>query len=320
MKTIAYSSPYVPAEWIEAHGLQSRRLRPLATDGSRLHATTRGVCPYAAVLVANAVSQDAIILTTVCDQMRYAASLLTLQNRVPVFLLNVPSTWQTSAARQLYRAELQRLGRFLTTLGGTAPTDSELTSKMLAHVPHHNCEAGQANRCHDESSVAAGCHRPVHTGNENQQDNVPVAVVGGPLLAGDDRFWDLIEQAGGRVAIDATEDSPRTSPRPFAPPRSVSEPFDELADAYFDGIVDPFQRPNNRFYDWFGRQLAAKSVQGIILRRYLWCDLWHAELQRMREWSKLPVLEIDIGLDDTASPNRMQGRIEAFFETLKAQR
>lgn len=178
MKTIAYSSPYVPAEWIEAHGLQSRRLRPLATDGSRLHATTRGVCPYAAVLVANAVSQDAIILTTVCDQMRYAASLLTLQNRVPVFLLNVPSTWQTSAARQLYRAELQRLGRFLTTLGGTAPTDSELTSKMLAHVPLHNCEAGQANRCHDESSLAAGCHRPVHTRNENQQDNVPVAVVG----------------------------------------------------------------------------------------------------------------------------------------------
>ena len=62
--------------------------------------------------------------------------------------------------------------------------------------------------------------------------------------------------------------------------------------------------------------LAASGARGMILRRYLWCDLWHAESQRLKRWSPVPVLEIDIGPDDDAAPNRVQGRIEAFLETL----
>jgi hypothetical protein len=63
--------------------------------------------------------------------------------------------------------------------------------------------------------------------------------------------------------------------------------------------------------------LAARHVRGIILHRYVWCDLWHAEGQRLKQWSPTPVLELDVGPDDTAAPNRIQGRIEAFLEMLK---
>ena len=42
----------------------------------------------------------------------------------------------------------------------------------------------------------------------------------------------------------------------------------------------------------------------------------HAELQRLKQWSPVPVLELDVGPDDLSSPNRMQGRIEAFLEML----
>ena len=45
MKTIAYSSPFVPAEWIAAHGLRPQRLR-LRPRGP----LTRGV-PAAFVLM-----------------------------------------------------------------------------------------------------------------------------------------------------------------------------------------------------------------------------------------------------------------------------
>ena len=64
---------------------------------------------------------SALVLTTVCDQMRYVAAMLEQRGSCPVFLLNVPSTWQTPAARQLYLDELRRLGRFLVQLGGKAP-------------------------------------------------------------------------------------------------------------------------------------------------------------------------------------------------------
>ena len=117
--------------------------------------------------------------------------------------------------------------------------------------------------------------------------------------------------------IDGTEGSERTMRRPFDPSRVAADPLAELADAYFDAIHDPFRRPNDRFYQWLGREVAARNVRGIILRRYLWCDLWHAEFPRLRECTDLPVLEIDVGPDDTSAPNRMQGRIEAFLEMLQ---
>ena len=78
-----------------------------------------------------------------------------------------------------------------------------------------------------------------------------------------------------------------------------------------------FRRPNSGLYEWLARELPARDVRGIIFRRFAWCDLWHAELQRLKEWTPLPVLEIDAGPDDAAAPNRVEGRIEAFLEMLK---
>ena len=144
-----------------------------------------------------------------------------------------------------------------------------------------------------------------------------LAVLGGPLLESDYTFFDLMEQAGGRVVLDATEGGERTMPRPFDPAKVAADPLQELADAYFDSIPDAFRRPNSGLYEWLGRELAARQVRGIIFRRYVWCDLWHAELQRLKQWSPVPVLEIDVGSDDASAPNRVQGRIEAFLEMLR---
>ena len=68
---------------------------------------TKGACPLFRPDVSG------LVLTTTCDQMRYVAAMLEQRGDRPVFLLNVPSTWQTPAARRLYLDELRRLGRFL---------------------------------------------------------------------------------------------------------------------------------------------------------------------------------------------------------------
>jgi len=302
MKTVAYCSPFVPIEWIAAHGLRPRRLALSGSEQQQPIAVARGVCPYVGILIESVLSDfeaDALVLTTACDQMRYAAAVLESQGRCPVFLLNVSSTWQTAAVRQLYRDELQRLGRFLTTLGGTTPTSASLAKTMLDVERMRKCE-----NCVEQNAADDG-------------NCIPLALVGGPLLDSDRVLFSLVEQAGGRVVLDATENSERTQPRPFDPEHLGDDPLQELADAYFEGIQDVFRRPNRGLYEWLGRKLAARRVQGILFRRYLWCDLWHAELRRMQELSRLPVLELDVGPDDLHSPSRVQGRIEAFLETLR---
>jgi benzoyl-CoA reductase/2-hydroxyglutaryl-CoA dehydratase subunit BcrC/BadD/HgdB len=300
MSAVGYCSPFVPAEWIAAHGLRPQFLRFRPTE--RL---TRGVCPYAGALLDAALEPgsrapwsdvSALVLTTACDQMRYAAAMLGQRGDRPVFLLNVPSTWQTPTARQQYRDELRRLGRFLVEHGGTTPRNAELSRIMLA------CERQKNGR------------GPTACGNA---PGIPLAILGGPLMEPDSEFFALVERAGGRIALDATEHAARTQPRPFDLARLATDPLTELADAYFDGIPDAFRRPNTQLYEWLTTELAARQIRGIVLRRYVWCDLWHAEAQRMKEWSPTPVLEIDVGPDDLTAPNRVQGRIEAFLEMLR---
>jgi benzoyl-CoA reductase/2-hydroxyglutaryl-CoA dehydratase subunit BcrC/BadD/HgdB len=350
MNVVGYSSPFVPAEWIAAHGLQPWRLRLRATEN-----LTRGVCPYAAALIEDVIRMSrpaaksdhsvpllgtssagltnctpdclrqaaahrtghgrpdpspyrAVVLTTVCDQMRYAAATIEQRGGCPVFLLNVPSTWQTPASRQLYLDELRRLGRFLVRLGGHEPSDADLSQVMLAfdRTRRLTREGGRSDNANSRRPTAG-----------EEPGAIPLAILGGPLMENDDTLFQLIEQAGGRVVLDATEGGERTLPRPFNAERLACDPLKELADAYFDEIPDAFRRPNTRLYEWLEREMTARAVRGIILRRYLWCDLWHAELARLKQWSPTPVLEIDVGPDDVSSPNRVQGRIEAFLETLK---
>jgi benzoyl-CoA reductase/2-hydroxyglutaryl-CoA dehydratase subunit BcrC/BadD/HgdB len=245
----------------------------------------------------NGIDAESIVLATVCDPMRHAATLLETRPESPaVFLLNVPSTWQTDVARQLYFQELQRLGRFLAAMSGISPTDAALVDAML-----------DFERQREES------RREKRSANRG----IPLAVLGGPMIDSAYDLFHLIEQAGGHVALDATEGSPRTQPCKFNSERLRGNPLQALADAYFDGIVDVFRRPNHPFYQWLAKELTISNVRGILLRRYVWCDLWHAELSRIRQEAGLPVLEIDVGNDDAENVCRTQGRLEAFLETLQ---
>jgi benzoyl-CoA reductase/2-hydroxyglutaryl-CoA dehydratase subunit BcrC/BadD/HgdB len=105
-------------------------------------------------------------------------------------------------------------------------------------------------------------------------------------------------------------------PAPLNRERLPSDPVGELARVYFDEIPDVFRRPNTRLYDWLGEQIAARGVRGILFWRRLFCDLWHAELDTMRRWSSVPVLDIDVAEGDDHAPARTLGRLEAFLEML----
>lgn len=357
MTTIAYSSPLVPVEWIAAHGLEPRWLRPGTTAGFSAASGRRGVCPFAATLVEAAMRGapgTAVVWAITCDQMRHAGSLLEHQGDVPLFLMNVPSTWQTPVARTLYVEELRRLGRFLVRLGGTSPANDKLSALMfefdrartqVRQAAHHLdarrfagalvCVREGLNAT-AQTRLASGNGRGEHVSRQGEDSQASVsgisrgesahsggvrlALVGGPLPETQHLLFDWLERTGARVVLDATETGERTLPRPFHPERTRREPLEELADAYFGSIADVFRRPNDACYDYLGREMAARRVQGVVFRRYLWCDLWHAELARLKRWSPVPVLDLDVAESEASAEGRTLGRIEAFLEMLKALR
>ncbi len=293
-KTIAYTCPYVPGEWIAAHGLRPRRLIPLPVEGASTVPRMEGLCPYARAFVNDVAASkdvDGVVVTTMCDQMRRVFDLLVRRVEVPAFLLNVPSTWQTVAAQRLYPDELRRLGRFLVRLGGHEPDKNELVRAMLSPA--------REDGVHGTPCAGAG---------------VPLAIVGGPLMQRDRVLLKVIEDCGGRIVLDATETGQRGVRRPFDRRRLIEDPLMELAETYFR-IPDAARRPNSELYQWLQEQLGRAGARGIILHHYVWCDKWHAEFSRLKEWIKLPVLRLDSEGEGEIEAVRVRNRVRAFLET-----
>ena len=329
MKTIIYTCPYVPAEWIAAHGLRASRLLLDRVDSSSMFVRAEGLCPFVRSFISEVMNhKDAggVIVTTVCDQMRRAFDILIRKCELPAFLMNVPNTWQNIESQKLYIDELKRLGRFLCRLGGRSPSNDAVAKIMLEYdaarkfiIAARECLPA---RKYAEVIAAFGRDGPGQTTNhitdtELQTGGVPLAIVGGPLMKQDFDLFDTIKQSGGRIVLDATETGERGICAGFDRRRLRDDPLLELADAYFGGIRDASRRPNSELYKWLQREFVSREVQGIIFRRYLWCDMWHAELRRLKDWTDLPVLDIDTAGDNETDGYRSINRIRTFLEMLQ---
>jgi benzoyl-CoA reductase/2-hydroxyglutaryl-CoA dehydratase subunit BcrC/BadD/HgdB len=298
-RRILYSSPFVPAEWLEAHGFEPVRLLPEAGLSSDI---LQGTCPFAADFVRSAMQDGAaagIVFASTCDQMRRTAELLTRRRRTPIFLMNVPATWQGAAARDLYAAEQHRLARFLVEQGGCWPSPETLVKQMRRHdASRQALRAGPP----DIASSASGIVR--------------LALVGSPLRRQDSWIRDLLRELGGYVALDATETGERTLPAAFDPQRLEADPVEELVRAYFDTIPDAFRRPDTHLHDYLRRQIADRHVQGLVLVRPLWCDHWHAQRERLKQCTGLPLIQIDLG-DQDYELQRTRTRLETLVSILR---
>jgi benzoyl-CoA reductase/2-hydroxyglutaryl-CoA dehydratase subunit BcrC/BadD/HgdB len=330
------TSPWVPAEWIKAHGLEPRGVWFAPDFLLESIPLAAGVCAFASAVVRLAETQagSAVVFTTHCDQLRRGFDAVVRSAPGRVFLFNLPATWQTAAAERIFCAELERLGRFLLKLGGHLPATEELRrvmgdyacarAKMLEAGPW--CPARRyaeaIARFHWDGSVdlperdlSQRSRRGENTAPYPEGAVIPLAVVGGPLPRSHWGLLDTIESAGGRVVLNATETGERSLLPPFAP-EPGAPPQTLLARGCLEGCVDVFQRPNTRLYAWLKERLAARHVRGLVLWQFVGCDLWRAEAQSLREAFGLPLLLLDA--DETASGSqRNAGRVEAFLEALR---
>ncbi|MHC4540996.1 MAG: 2-hydroxyacyl-CoA dehydratase [Planctomycetota bacterium] len=329
MKTIIYTCPYVPAEWIAAHGLRASRVLPDCIDSGLSSARAEGVCPYVRSFIGQVLENSragGAVVTTVCDQMRRAFDIIVRNGDIPAFLMNVPNTWQTLTAQRLYIDELKRLALFLIQLGGKPPSEDVLAEVMLeydaARTSVRSAREHLPARRFAEAIAGLGRDGPGKTpGSFNSAEpltgGVPLAIVGGPLMRSDFDLFDMVEQLGGRIVLDATETGERGMSPAFDRRRLRQDPLLEMAHAYFGGIPDASRRPNSELYEWLKRELVGRAVRGIIFRRYVWCDMWHAELRWLKDRIELPVLDIDSAGDNHLEQPRISNRIRAFLEMLQ---
>jgi len=302
MAKIIYTCSYVPGEWIAAHGLTPVRVMPRHPSDHDGLGRVEGLCAFAKAYV-NEVLADAdsggAVFTTECDQMRRAYDVVKPRAGCATFLMNVPSTWQSDESKKLYVEELGRLGRWLCTLGGRSPANALLAETMIRYDEKRQSRRVVERRCDGGSGATA------------------LAIVGGPMLESDVDIPGIVEQAGGRVVLNATETGELGLCDAFDKDRLADDAAGELARAYFECIPAVWKRPNDGLFDWLEAKCAERGVRGIIYHRFVWCDVWHAELYRVRESLGLPVLDLDVSGDWHCTLERTVNRIEAFLETLQ---
>jgi hypothetical protein len=228
---VFYSSPWVPVEWIKAHGHEPRGVWSAPDFGRGAPPLSAGVCAFseAVLRLAETHSDDAVIFTTTCDQMRRGFDALAAAPGGHGFLFNLPATWQSPAARRMFQSEMERLGRFLEGLGGHAAAGSDLLRLMEQGSQARQRLAAAATQC--SARQYAGAIARFHwdgtvelpSSPPSASSAVPLAVVGGPLTASQWGVLDVIETAGARVVLNATE----TGERSLLPVFETSESFEE---------------------------------------------------------------------------------------------
>lgn len=87
-------------------------------------------------------------------------------------------------------------------------------------------------------------------------------------------------------------------------------------------VGDVFQRPNDAFYEQVHAKISERHLDGLIVVRTTWCDVWRLACVRLHEVVKVPVLEwvMDGQCQGQSFPDGSSTtRLEAFCELLRAR-
>lgn len=291
--TVYYSCSFVPPELIEACGCEARRIT--AGCGNGRFSPIEGICSYTKAwleaLFKKSESEDfTAVFTTSCDQMRRAFDLYGRPSGRKAFLLNVPAT-DSPQALDYYSDELQRLAALLCSSSGNKFDLDRLRRLMLSRVMTDN--------------------------NPKDIGGPGIAFVGGPVGASiRQAAAEILSAVNGRIIFDASEDTLIDRYLKFDPDRAKREPMKELAACYFR-LPAVWKRPNQWFYDWFIQKVRDNKIDGIILFRHVFCDVWHSQVYTFKHRFGIPVLDIELDGREVLSACALS-RIQAFLETFTA--
>lgn len=243
-----------------------------------------GVCGTLAFLPALLAEVDGMVLTTSCDQMRRAAEWLNDDTRV--FLFNFPSALQQE---RLLEAEKARLLKWLQNLAERlGEKNACVTPPKSGHEPP-TLKLRRPGLTWPSTRVPEPC--PLNP------DPLLIGVLGGHFCGDRQRILEFFEQRGIHVSLWGCEGG--------------------------EWVGDVFQRPNTLFYDQVQSAIAERHLDGLLVVRTTWCDVWRLASVRLHEVVKVPVLEwvMDSQCQGQSFPDGSSTtRLEAFCELLRSRR
>lgn len=299
---IAYCSQHVPPEWIAAHGITPLRIIPEMNLNTPLE-ESEGVCDFMRGFFNSAkhAGADALIATSVCDQMRRGYDLYSTFSQLPTHLFNQPAMWKRASHLKLFRYELKKLSNFLISLGGSTPSNKKLRESMLQYEQNRKLKLQQET-----------------TDNHNSSKCYGIGIVGGPITPHQQVLINLFINDGAYVAFDSSEFSNENAPFSYNRRELHESAFDHMAQQWFEANHAIYQRPNTPFYQWLQRRIDQTTPKALILNRWIWCDFWHGESERISSFSPVPVLILDVNRNETSARNST--RVMAFIESLHQER
>ena len=295
MKTIAVLSHAIPDDWFE--GLEVALVREAECARHAPVPLRAGVCGSLAFLPALLAEVDGLVLTTSCDQMRRAAEWLS--DDACVFLFNFPSTLHQE---RLLEAEKGRLVKWLKGLHERLGEKNDCTTQLGSG--HDRAWPSTLNP-EPFTCTAGGCASTSDARTSGYQDasikdgkeTLSIGVLGGHFCGDQQRVVWFFEERGIRISVWGCEGGER--------------------------VGDVFQRPNTLFYDQAQAVIAERHLDGILVVRTTWCDVWRLAAVRLHEVVTVPVLEwvLDSQCQGQSFPDGSSTtRLEAFCELLRARR
>lgn len=294
-QNIVYTSPFVPSELISAYGLKPYQPDVSVTTEPQSLTPVKGICPYARKFLEYVCKHcpAGCILTTECDQMRRIYDLVRLYNSTPVFLLNFPKVAGRSDSLDLFTKEFNRLAGFLADVSGRLLQKDEFADRIL-----ESAVTGQKNS--SEVKSVPGKPKLALIGNHSCQ----LEAVSREL-----------RKSGKFTVLNLAESLYEVAEKKFDPAKCRNAPLRSLSKAYLN-IPSPAVCPAELFYNRLKNYVNKYRIDGVILHRYVCCDLWHSKLYILKKLFDVPVLDIEAVDVERELNSRTEYRIQAFTEML----
>jgi hypothetical protein len=165
--------------------------------------------------------------------------------------------------------------------------------KWVAQLPQ---TSNKPKRCCAEE-IDARTEGPQDASLTDGKETLSIGVIGGHFCGDQQRVVRFFAERGIRISLWGCESG--------------------------EWVGDVFQRPNTLFYDQIQSVIAERHLDGLLIVRTTWCDVWRLASVRLHEVVKVPVLEwvMDSQCQGQSFPDGSSTtRLEAFCELLRARR
>lgn len=299
-------------------------------------------CPYCKSILGNMSLKKGLLgrasliaAVATCDMMRRTLDTIRKEFDIPVFTIHAPATMSENT-RKFFISQMQGLVKEIYSFTGEKFDTGKAVSyfrdrKKCAEKLYRLSLSGDT-----QYTILSGLMHLFNFSSPKRLDHfldeiiedIPgekpkmrILLVGSALCTEDNQVPRLIGTNGTGLVnltcggINQLEGYLNAS----APGRGTAQCIAKFAEIILDAPQCIRSRPNNAVYDRIKSYTTKTGVDGVILKTLKFCDLWHTEKERMREFLGVPFLVLDTDYSGS-SDESLKNRIDAFIETLEMSR